>query len=82
MIGTTHEECLMVFGTVRNLVEIGTTFSRCASFNAMRVWLENAYWCPFWRSFVGITVMVQDIFPIQRYFAKMSRHEMIQDIEY
>jgi len=24
MIATTHEECLMIFGTVRNLVEIGT----------------------------------------------------------
>jgi len=38
---------LVVFIVVQNLVEIGILGLLYASFNAMRVWLENAYLLSF-----------------------------------
>jgi len=46
-IWSIHEEHLLVFVTVQNLVGIGAVVSIICSFNVLRVWLENAYSRPF-----------------------------------
>ena len=56
-IWTTHEEHLLVFVSVQNLVGIGAVVSNFrwyASFNVLRVWLKNAYSRPFLGGFWGI----------------------------
>ena len=53
-VGTTHEEYLLVFVTVQNLVVIGAVISIYANFNILHVKLENACSCPQNRAFSGI----------------------------
>jgi len=50
----THEEYLVVFITVQNLVGIGTVVLKtCSRFNIMLVWLKNDYSRPFRGVFWG-----------------------------
>ena len=51
--GTTHEEYLVVFVTVQNLVVIGAVISIVCKLNILRVKLENAYSRPKIGVFVG-----------------------------
>jgi len=53
-IWTIHEEHLLVFVSVQNLVRIGAVVSIIYQFNALRVWLKNAYSRPLFGGFWGI----------------------------
>ena len=44
----THEEYLMVFVLVQNLVEINALISIICKFNILSIRLKNAYSCTFW----------------------------------
>ena len=53
-VGTTHEEYLVVFVAVQNLVESVQKSRQYAIFNILHVKLENAYSRPQNRGFWGI----------------------------
>ena len=49
----THEEYLVVFTDLQNLVEIHEAVLKICEFNVLRVWLENAYSRPLFGGFFG-----------------------------